>query len=443
MIALLAPGQGSQTEGMLSPWLQLPGAADQIAAWSKAADLDLARLGTTASTEEITDTAVAQPLIVAATLLAHQELARRCVLAGKDVIVAGHSVGEIAAYAIAGVIAADDAVALAATRGAEMAKACATEPTGMSAVLGGDETEVLSRLEQLDLVPANRNAAGQIVAAGRLTALEKLAEDPPAKARVRALGVAGAFHTEFMAPALDGFAAAAANIATADPTATLLSNRDGKPVTSAAAAMDTLVSQLTQPVRWDLCTATLREHTVTAIVEFPPAGTLSGIAKRELRGVPARAVKSPADLDELANLYPRTRPEQPHTRQFDLYTTYYEGKHAVPVTQEEIIAGIAEIIEEVTGIEPSEITPEKSFVDDLDIDSLSMVEIAVQTEDKYGVKIPDEDLAGLRTVGDVVAYIQKLEEENPEAAQALRAKIESENPDAVANVQARLEAESK
>ncbi|REW17079.1 ACP S-malonyltransferase, partial [Mycobacterium tuberculosis] len=239
MIALLAPGQGSQTEGMLSPWLQLPGAADQIAAWSKAADLDLARLGTTASTEEITDTAVAQPLIVAATLLAHQELARRCVLAGKDVIVAGHSVGEIAAYAIAGVIAADDAVALAATRGAEMAKACATEPTGMSAVLGGDETEVLSRLEQLDLVPANRNAAGQIVAAGRLTALEKLAEDPPAKARVRALGVAGAFHTEFMAPALDGFAAAAANIATADPTATLLSNRDGKPVTSAAAAMDT------------------------------------------------------------------------------------------------------------------------------------------------------------------------------------------------------------
>lgn len=302
MIALLAPGQGSQTEGMLSPWLQLPGAADQIAAWSKAADLDLARLGITASTEEITDTAVAQPLIVAATLLAHQELARRCVLAGKDVIVAGHSVGEIAAYAIAGVIAADDAVALAATRGAEMAKACATEPTGMSAVLGGDETEVLSRLEQLDLVPANRNAAGQIVAAGRLTALEKLAEDPPAKARVRALGVAGAFHTEFMAPALDGFAAAAANIATADPTATLLSNRDGKPVTSAAAAMDTLVSQLTQPVRWDLCTATLREHTVTAIVEFPPAGTLSGIAKRELRGVPARAVKSPADLDELANL---------------------------------------------------------------------------------------------------------------------------------------------
>ncbi|WP_186243681.1 ACP S-malonyltransferase [Mycobacterium simulans] len=305
MIALLAPGQGSQSEGMLAPWLELPGAADRIASWSKATGLDFARLGTTASTEEITDTAVAQPLIVAATLLAHDELTRRGLLAGQDLIVAGHSVGEIAAYAIAGVMGADDAVALAATRGAEMAKACAAEPTGMSAVLGGDEADVLNRLEQLDLVPANRNAAGQIVAAGRLTALEKLGEDPPAKARVRALGVAGAFHTQFMAPALEGYAAAAARIVTAEPTATLLSNHDGKPVESAAAAMETLVSQLTQPVRWDLCTAYIREHSennVTAIVEFPPAGTLTGIAKRELRGVPTRAVKSPADLDEMASL---------------------------------------------------------------------------------------------------------------------------------------------
>ena len=302
MIALLAPGQGSQTEGMLSPWLELPGARDQMTLWSKASGLDLVRLGTTASTEEITDTAVTQPLVVATTLLAHQELTRRGLLADADLVLAGHSVGEIAAYAIAGVMAADDAVALAATRGAEMAKACAIEPTGMSAVLGGDEAEVLTRLEQLDLFPANRNAPGQIVAAGPLAALEKLAEDPPAKARVRALGVAGAFHTKYMAPALDGYAAAAAAVVTAEPTATLLSNRDGKPVASAAAAMDTLVAQLTQPVRWDLCTETLREHNVTAIVEFPPAGTLTGIAKRELRGVTARAVKSPADLDELADL---------------------------------------------------------------------------------------------------------------------------------------------
>jgi [acyl-carrier-protein] S-malonyltransferase len=290
---------------MLSPWLELPGAADQLALWSKASGLDLVRLGTTASTEEITDTAVTQPLVVAATLLAHQELTKRGMLADAELVVAGHSVGEIAAYAIAGVLAADDAVALAATRGAEMAKACALEPTGMSAVLGGDEAEVLSRLEELDLFPANRNAPGQIVAAGPLSALEKLAEDPPAKARVRALGVAGAFHTKYMAPALDGYAAAAAAVMTGEPTATLLSNRDGKPVSSAAAAMDTLVAQLTQPVRWDLCTEYLREgtdNTVTAIVEFPPAGTLTDIAKRELRGVTARAVKSPADLDELANL---------------------------------------------------------------------------------------------------------------------------------------------
>ncbi|BAN31961.1 malonyl CoA-acyl carrier protein transacylase [Mycobacterium avium subsp. hominissuis] len=299
---MLAPGQGSQTEGMLSPWLELDGAADQLALWSKASGLDLVRLGTTASTEEITDTAVTQPLVVAATLLAHQELTRRGLLADADLVVAGHSVGEIAAYAIAGVMAADDAVALAATRGAEMAKACAVEPTGMSAVLGGDEAEVLARLEQLDLFPANRNAAGQIVAAGSLAALEKLAEDPPAKARVRALGVAGAFHTKYMASALDGYAAAAAAVQTAEPTATLLSNRDGKPVASAAAAMEALVAQLTQPVRWDLCTATLRELEVAAAVEFPPAGTLTGIAKRELRGVSARAVKSPADLDALAEL---------------------------------------------------------------------------------------------------------------------------------------------
>ena len=287
---------------MLSPWLELPGAADQLTSWSTASGLDLSRLGTTASTEEITNTAIAQPLIVAATLLAHQELTTRGLRADDEVVVAGHSVGEIAAYAIAGVISADDAVALAATRGAEMAKACADEPTGMSAVLGGDETEVLARLEQLDLVAANRNAAGQIVAAGRLSALDKLAEDPPEKARVRALGVAGAFHTEFMASALDGYAAAVQNVATSEPTAVLLSNRDGQPVSSAADAMEKLVAQLTRPVRWDLCSETLRQRSVTAIVEFPPAGALSGIAKRELRGVPTRAVKTPADLDGLTEL---------------------------------------------------------------------------------------------------------------------------------------------
>jgi [acyl-carrier-protein] S-malonyltransferase len=286
---------------MLASWLELAGAADRIDAWSTISGLDLGRLGTTATAEEITDTAVTQPLVVAATLLAHEELAKRGLLAGKDVTVAGHSVGEIAAYAIAGVISADDAVKLAATRGAEMAKACALEPTGMSAVLGGDEAEVLARLEALDLVPANRNAAGQIVAAGALSALDKLAEDPPAKARVRPLATAGAFHTHFMASATDAYSAAE-SVATCEPTAKLLSNADGQPVASAADAMAKLVAQLTRPVRWDLCTETMRQQNVTAIVEFPPAGTLAGIAKRELRGVPTHAVKSPTDLDGLAEI---------------------------------------------------------------------------------------------------------------------------------------------
>ncbi len=299
---MLAPGQGSQTPGMLTAWLELPGAAERLAAWSEISGLDLARLGTTATAEEITDTAVTQPLVVAATLLAHQELINRGLLAGAETVVAGHSVGEIAAYAIAGVISADDAVKLAATRGAEMAKACAVEPTGMSAVLGGDEAEVLARLEALDLVPANRNAAGQIVAAGALSALDKLAEDPPAKARVRQLATAGAFHTRYMASALDGYAAAADGVTAAEPTTNLLSNADGQPVTSAADAMTKLVAQLTRPVRWDLCTESIRQREVTAIVEFPPAGTLVGIAKRELRGVPTHAVKTPADLDGLAEL---------------------------------------------------------------------------------------------------------------------------------------------
>jgi [acyl-carrier-protein] S-malonyltransferase len=285
---------------MLAEWLELPGAADQIAAWSTISGLDLATLGTTATAEEITDTAVTQPLVVATTLLAFAELSKRGLPA--ETVVAGHSVGEIAAYAIAGVISPDDAVKLAAVRGAEMAKACAVEPTGMSAVLGGDESEVLARLEALELIPANRNAAGQIVAAGAISALEKLAEDPPEKARVRQLATAGAFHTHYMSSALDGYAAAAAGVVASDPTTTLLSNFDGKPVASAADAMEKLVAQLTRPVRWDLCTETMRNLNTSAIVEFPPAGTLTGIAKRELRGVATHAVKTPADLDGLSGL---------------------------------------------------------------------------------------------------------------------------------------------
>jgi [acyl-carrier-protein] S-malonyltransferase len=287
---------------MLEPWLELPGAGERLAAWSEISNLDLARLGTVATADEITDTAVTQPLVVATTLLAHEELTKRGLLSNVATVVAGHSVGEIAAYAIAGVITADEAVSLAAVRGAEMAKACASEPTGMAAVLGGDEAEVLARLDAFDLVAANRNAAGQIVAAGAVSALEKLAEDPPAKARVRLLATAGAFHTHYMASALGGYSAAAQGVVGSEPTSSLLSNADGLAVSSAQDAMEKLVAQLTRPVRWDLCTETIRSREVSAIVEFPPAGTLVGIAKRELRGVPTYAVKTPADLDGLAEL---------------------------------------------------------------------------------------------------------------------------------------------
>ncbi len=285
---------------MLTPWLELPGAADRIALWSKASGLDLLRLGTTATAEEITDTAVTQPLVVAAALLAFAEIPQDSLPA--DTIVAGHSVGELAAAAVAGVISADDAVALAALRGAEMAKACALEPTGMSAVLGGDENAVLARLEELGLIPANRNAVGQIVAAGKLGALEELAANPPEKARVRALPVAGAFHTAFMAPAQDAVTEAVSKIVPGEPTRVLLSNFDGQPVVSGQDAIDKLAAQVTRPVRWDLCTETIRAAGVSAVAELPPAGTLVGIAKRELKGTPNLALKTPADLPALAEL---------------------------------------------------------------------------------------------------------------------------------------------
>ena len=286
---------------MLTPWLELPGAHERIDHWSAAAGLDLERLGTTADADEITDTAVTQPLVVALALLAYEELDRRAEIR-PGVLTAGHSVGELAAAAIAGVFSADDAVALAAVRGGAMSEACAAEPTGMSAVLGGDADEVLARLRELELTPANRNAAGQIVAAGRLDALAALEADPPAKARVRKLSVAGAFHTSFMAAAQDAVAARAAAITPKDPVRPLLSNADGTRLDSGAEFLSRLVTQVTSPVRWDLCMATMAAAEVSALVELPPAGALVGMAKREMRGTPALALKSPADLATLSDL---------------------------------------------------------------------------------------------------------------------------------------------
>ncbi len=286
---------------MLSPWLEIDGARQRLAAWSDATGLDLLRLGTTADAEEIQDTAVTQPLVVALSLLAAEELRRRTPIpAGTPV--AGHSVGELAAAAIVGALGSDDAVALAAVRGREMADACALEPTGMTAVLGGDPDAVLARLQELDLVPANRNGAGQIVAAGQVSALEQLAEQPPEGARVRPLKVAGAFHTRFMAPAQEALAQHAEKVTPTNPSLPLLSNADGAGVTAADDVLRRLVAQVTSPVRWDSCMATLLDRGVSAVIELPPAGTLVGIARRDMKGVQTLALKTPADLDKVADL---------------------------------------------------------------------------------------------------------------------------------------------
>ncbi len=306
VIALLAPGQGAQTPGMLAPWLADARARETVARWSAAADLDLERLGTTADAAEIRDTAVTQPLVVATALLAHAALADRLAaptdpgsapLVAARVVAAGHSVGELAAAAVAGVLTPDEAVALAAVRGRAMAAACALAPTGMSAVLGGKPDVVLARLEELGLDPANRNGAGQVVAAGPVDGLAALAEQPPERARVVPLAVAGAFHTRFMAPAEEALRAYAEGVTPSDPTAALLSNADGEAVADGADALTRLVAQVTRPVRWDSCQEALRARGVAALVELPPAGTLVGLARRELRGVPALALRTPDDLD--------------------------------------------------------------------------------------------------------------------------------------------------
>lgn len=286
---------------MLTPWLELDGVEQQLQSWSTATGLDLVRLGTTAEADEIKDTAVTQPLVVALSLVAAEQLRRRGELP-ETAPVAGHSVGELVAAALAGVLTPDEAVGFAAVRGREMAAACAKEPTGMSAVLGGDEAEVLDRIEQLGLEPANRNGGGQIVAAGRTPALRELADQPPEGARARPLPVAGAFHTRFMAPAQEALAEHAAKIDPRPLQLPLLSNADGDVVADPDEALDRLVAAVTRPVRWDSCMATLAERGVTAVVELPLAGTLSGLVRRELSGTKAVALKKPEDLDKVAEL---------------------------------------------------------------------------------------------------------------------------------------------
>lgn len=294
MIVAVFPGQGSQTPGFLSPWLDLDGARETLDGFSAAAGVDLVAAGTEWDADAIRDTKVAQPLIVAASLLSWQAFLRSG--GARPGGVAGHSVGEIAALVAAEVLSPLDGMRLVGIRGRAMAEAAAVEHTGMSAVIGVDQDAVVAGLEALGLTAANYNGGGQLVAAGSLPALAELAAAPLPGTRVIPLQVAGAFHTRYMAPAVDTLRAAAAAVEASDPHITLWSNRDGSAVTSGREALDLLVAQVASPVRWDLCMASFAEHGVTGVVEFAPAGTLTGLAKRALRGVPAVAVKTPDDL---------------------------------------------------------------------------------------------------------------------------------------------------
>ncbi|MFE2165684.1 ACP S-malonyltransferase [Streptomyces sp. NPDC059447] len=299
MLVLVAPGQGAQTPGFLTPWLDLPGAADRVAAWSDAIGLDLAHYGTKADADEIRDTAVAQPLLVAAGLLSASALGSPSVFGA----VAGHSVGEITAAAVAGVLSEADALSFVRTRGLGMAEAAAVTETGMAAVLGGDRDVVVAHLEKLGLTPANINGAGQIVAAGTMEQIAALeADKPEGSMKVVALKVAGAFHTHHMAPAVATLEEAAKALSPADPALKYVSNKDGAVVASGADVVARLVGQVANPVRWDLCMETFGELGVTGIIELCPGGTLTGLAKRALKGVPSVALKTPDDLDKAAAL---------------------------------------------------------------------------------------------------------------------------------------------
>lgn len=290
MLAIIAPGQGSQTPGMLSPWIEDAEAKELLIQWSDAIGLDLVHLGLHADADEIKDTANAQPLIVAAGLLSGRALGAT----GKFNFVAGHSVGEITAAAFAGVITPLDAMKLVRTRGLEMAKAAAMTRAGMAAVLGGEREIVLKAISDAGLVAANDNGGGQIVAAGDLEALAALA---PEGARVRPLAVAGAFHTSYMQPAVEPMRALAASMEVSDATVGVLSNKDGAVLRSGREILDRIVDQIANPVRWDLCMQTLADCGVTGAVEVAPAGTLVGLIKREAPTIAQCALKSPAELE--------------------------------------------------------------------------------------------------------------------------------------------------
>ncbi|MFZ0529702.1 MAG: acyltransferase domain-containing protein [Propionicimonas sp.] len=297
MLAIVAPGQGAQTPGFLAPWLAEPSLADRLNWLSTVAGIDLAHYGTQADAETIRDTAIAQPLLVAAGLVTALQLFpspadgfRRTAVA------AGHSVGEITAAAATGVLSAEQAMVFVRERGRQMAIASAVRPTSMMAVVGGDLTEVLAAIEAAGLTAANNNGSGQIVAAGTVEQLAELTANPPARARLIQLSVAGAFHTVHMQPAVDHLARLATAISTRDPRTRLLSNADGQVVQNGREYLARLVKQVANPVRWDLCLQTMAEIGITGLLELPPSGTLTGIAKRNLKGVELFSLNTPDQI---------------------------------------------------------------------------------------------------------------------------------------------------
>jgi [acyl-carrier-protein] S-malonyltransferase len=348
MLIITAPGQGAQTPGFLSPWLELPGVTELLGTWSGLAKCDLITAGTTAGADQIRDTAVAQPLLVAAGLVAAAALDDGDPAKLPADVVAGHSVGELTAGVIAGVIGAEDAMRLVGVRGAAMAAATQAAPTGMTAVLGGDEQDVLAAIAKHGLTPANINGAGQIVAAGTIDRLSAFGADPPAGARLRRLQVAGAFHTSHMAPAVTALHEAASGIVAGNPVCVLLSNADGAAVATGKDWLDRVIGQVAAPVRWDACTATMKALGVTAMIELPPAGTLTGLAKRSIPGIEFLAVKTPDQIGAAralieAHLSDPAADGHGHVPEWRLIVAPTSGTFRIPETAPDQDRGMADL----------------------------------------------------------------------------------------------------
>jgi len=300
MFVIAAAGQGSQKPGFLEPWLDTPSHRELLHGWSELLGIDLVAHGTTSDQATITDTAIAQPLIVAAGIMTGRALLE-ALPAGIPFAFAGHSVGEFSAAALSGVLSDEDALSLVALRGRAMAEASAETPTGMSAVLGAEEDTLAPALEEAGLFAANFNGAGQVVIAGEKGALASFQENPPSGVRVIALQVAGAFHTRYMLSAVSTLSEAASRVAVQEANYPLYTNRDGSRVSSEN-VVPYIVDQVARPVRWDLCMESFDRDGITGMIELAPAGALVGLAKRALKGVPTVALNTPDDLSAAVDM---------------------------------------------------------------------------------------------------------------------------------------------